>query len=267
MRAGRLARGSALWAAVWTAFVPPAQAQTLRANYSISLVGVPIGVADLTAAISGEKYAMEAHARVSGVAALIADWRTASTGAGAIAGDRILPTAFAATSSSSAMTRTIRMALQGNAVAAVDIAPPFDIKPDVVPVTAKDEQGIVDPVGAMLMPLPAGLDVNAPAACNRTLPVFDGATRFDVALSYVGERKVKTKGYSGSVAICAARYTPIAGYRRDRPNTKYWTENKDIELWLAPIGASNVLAPFRFSIRTQVGTAVMEATEFRVDEN
>lgn len=264
-----LARGLAVGAAIWTALsaapIASARAETLRASYAISLVGLPVGVADLTATITGDKYSLETHARISGIASLVTDWRNASTGSGALAAGRVSPATFATTASNASMTRTIRMALQGNAVSAVDIAPPFEIKADVVPVTAQDKQGVVDPVGAMLMPLPSGSPVASPAACNRTLPIFDGATRFDIALAYVGERKVKTKGYSGPVAVCAARYTPIAGYRRDRPNTKFWQENKDLELWLAPVGASGMLMPYRVSIRTPVGAAVLEANEFRVE--
>ena len=94
--------------------------------------------------------------------------------------------------------------------------------------------------------------------------MFDGYTRFDIALTYVGERKVKAKGYSGPVAICAARYVPIAGHRMNRPATKFMAENKDIEIWLAPVGDAKVLMPFRLSVRTMVGTAIAEATEFSV---
>ena len=69
-----------------------------------------------------------------------------------------------------------------------------------------------------------------------------------------------------SVAICAARYVPIAGHRRDRPATKFMEENKDIEVWLAPVGDAKVLMPFRISLRTMVGTAVAEASEFSVGD-
>ena len=43
-------------------------------------------------------------------------------------------------------------------------------------------------------------------------------------------------------------------------------DNKDIEVWLAPIGGTNVLMPYRISVRTMVGIAVAEATEFRVGD-
>ena len=66
--------------------------------------------------------------------------------------------------------------------------------------------------------------------------------------------------------VCAARYVPIAGHRRDRPATKFMADNKDLEVWLAPIERDHVLIPFRVSVRTMIGTTVVEASEFRVDE-
>ena len=80
----------------------------------------------------------------------------------------------------------------------------------------------------------------SPAACNREIPIFDGYTRFDINLTYVGERSAKAKGYDGPVAVCAARYVPISGHRSERPATKFMAENKDLEVWLAPIGSATM---------------------------
>ncbi len=264
MPARAVARGAAgAIVALWAAGAPlSAGAETLRASYGISLIGVPIGIVDVTTAFTGNRYALEANARVSGVASLVTSWREASSGTGTIEGALVAPATFATTASTTRATRTIRMALAGNAVTGLDVSPPFDPKPDLVPVTERDKEGVIDPVAAALLPLPAGANATSPAACNRTLPIFDGATRFDIALSYVGERKVKAKGYNGPVAICAARYIPVAGYLRDRPTTKFWIENKDIEVWLAPVGSENLVMPFRVSMRTPVGVAVIEAREF-----
>jgi hypothetical protein len=43
-------------------------------------------------------------------------------------------------------------------------------------------------------------------------------------------------------------------------------DNKDLEVWLAPIASDSVLFPFRVSVRTMIGTTVVEAQEFRLDE-
>jgi hypothetical protein len=242
-----------------------ANADVLHAVYSVSLIGLPIGTAKVTANVTSSTYAVDASARLSGLATMVNNSRGASSGKGAIVAGHVAPASFATVATSANMTRTIRMALSGNTVSGIDIDPPFDDKPDRVPLTDKDKRGVVDPVGAFILPAPAGAPTS-PAACNRSIPIFDGYTRFNVDLTYVGQRDVSAKGYSGPVAICAARYVPIAGYRRDRPATKFMMENKDIEVWLAPVGGSKVLMPFRISLRTMIGIAVAEASEFSVGE-
>lgn len=251
-------------AAALVALPLTAQAETLHAEYGVSLIGLPIGVASVTAEVTPSSYSVDAHGKLSGLATLVSDARGASTGKGAISSGHILPVSFATTASNAKMTRTVRMALANNAVVGVDITPPFEDKPDRIPLSPRDQQGVVDPVGAFVIPGPADASPTSAAACNRKIPIFDGYTRFDVDLSYVGERNVKAKGYSGPVAICAARYTPIAGHRRDRPATKFMAENKDMEIWLAPVGRTKVLWPFRISVRTMVGIAIAEATTFSV---
>ena len=242
-----------------------AGADNLHVSYRVSLIGLPIGQANLDAILSPSSYTIRADAKLTGLARLFANARGASAGNGAIVGGRVSPATFATIAASSQMTRTIRMALAGNAVTGVDIAPPFDDKPDRVPLGPHDEQNIVDPVGAAVVPAPASGAMAPTEACNRKIPIFDGYTRFDIDLTYVGERSAKVKGYDGPVAVCAARYVPISGHSPNRPATKFMAENKDIEVWLAPIDADRVWMPFRVSVRTMIGTTVVEAQEFRVD--
>ena len=90
------------------------------------------------------------------------------------------------------------MALDGGSVQAVEIAPPIDAKPDRVPLTDAHRRNVVDPLSAFLMPVSGKGGLTA--ACNRTLPIFDGAARYDIKLSHSGTREVKMEGYSGPVA-------------------------------------------------------------------
>lgn len=243
-----------------------AGAQTLKATYAITLLSLPIGTASVTAEIVAGKYSVEGHARLLGVASLVSNANGASTGHGAIVDGHISPSDFATTASNATSTRTIRMAVKDNSVAGVDIAPPFDEKPDRVPLRPEDKRNIIDPVAAFLAPAPkSGSPVGA-GACDRTLPIFDGYTRFDLKLSYAGEKQVSAKGYKGPVAVCNVRYVPVAGYRRDRPATKFMAENKDVQVWLAPVEGAATLAPFHISIKTMVGTLILEASEFAVEK-
>jgi hypothetical protein len=261
----RFSRGAAFVAAAWSCGSVDARAEMLHATYNVSLVGLQIGVANLDANLTPTSYAIDARAKITGLAYWFSRARGASSGQGAIVNNRVVPATFATIASNASMTRTIRMSLSANAVKDVDITPPFDEKPDRVPLTEKDEQGVVDPVGAVVMPVPAKGPLVGPDSCDRKIPVFDGYTRFDVDLTYVGQREVSTKGYKGPVAVCAVRYTPIAGQRRDRPATKFMADNKDLEVWLAPVAGAHVLMPFRISARPMIGMTVIEASEFRLD--
>jgi hypothetical protein len=111
------------------------------------------------------------------------------------------------------------------------------------------------------MPIGEGEGLMSPSSCNRTIPVYDGFTRFDVVLSYSGTKQVKIAGYSGPVVICAARYVPISGHRPNRHVTEFMAQNKDMEVWLAPLANTRVLVPYKISVATLVGTTVIEAKE------
>jgi hypothetical protein len=157
------------------------------------------------------------------------------------------------------------MSLDAGNVKAVEIFPPFEDKEGRVPVTAANKRNILDPATALIMAVPEGQPLVGPAACNRTIPVYDGYVRFDVTLHYVGVRDVAVHGYSGPVSVCAARYTPVSGHKRDSKSTKFMAENRDIEAWLAPIDRAHVVVPFHIALMTLAGTAVIDAVEFSVE--
>ena len=238
-----------------------AHAEPFQVKYSVHLIGLPLGSAGLNGSIDPDTYKIEANARLSGIAAVISNSKGAAVSTGNLDSRKPAPATYATTSSSSVMTRTIRMALNGGNVRAVDISPPIEEPPDRIPVTENQRRGIVDPLSALLMPIGEGEGLMSPSSCNRTIPVYDGFTRFDVVLSYSGTKQVKIAGYSGPVIICAARYIPISGHRPNRHVTEFMAQNKDMEVWLAPLANTRVLVPYKISVATLVGTTVIEAKE------
>lgn len=244
----------------------PAEADLLHVRYSLSLIGLPLGTAGMTVTLEPNSYQLEGDAKLTGLASLISSAKGAASASGAISLGHIVPATYATTSANAKLTRTVRMGMNAGTVRAVEISPPiFDDSPDRVPVTEADKRNIIDPLSAMVMPVPSGQPVVGPAACNRTIPVFDGDSRFDLVMSYNGTRDVKATGYSGPVAVCAVRYIPVAGYRRNRKITQFMADNKQIEVWLAPVENAHVAIPFRISVLTLIGTTVIEAAEFRVE--
>jgi hypothetical protein len=238
----------------------PARAETLKVDYGISLSGLPLGTAELSANLEGSRYRMELGARLTGLAGALTGGRGGATAAGAVAWPQPAPTSFALTSRTSRDQRTVRMNLSGGNVASLDIAPPLDDKPDRVPLSDSHKRGVTDPVSALLMPIRAA--ATDPANCNRTIPVFDGGARFDVVLSYVETREIEKPGYKGPVLVCNARYVPIAGHRALRPSTKFMEENRDLQVWLAPVQGTRILVPLRIAIRTMIGMSVIEASSY-----
>ena len=116
----------------------------------------------------------------------------------------------------------------------------------------------------MVFPVSGRGPINGAKACNRTLPVFDGYTRFNVVLRYAGVRNVRAKGYRGTAFVCKARYQPIAGHRPHRKAIRFMVANRQMEVWLAPLGASRVLAPFKIAVNTMIGVVQIRAQVFHV---
>ena len=263
-----LARGLYVFALAAALAVPGAcgawaASGAVKIRYGLSIAGLPIGTASLTATIADDDYKLNASARIGGILALVSDGKGAATATGRIAGDKPVANGYALNTLSSDKQQTVRMALDGSRITSVEVRPPAPERADRVPVSDDDMKGVIDPLSALLVPVPVNGDLLAPAACARTLPVFDGAQRFDVTLSYARMETVHSDtGYSGPAVVCSARYKPIAGYRTKRAQTKFMADNRDLEIWLAPIEGTRVLAPWRIVVGTQVGRLVIEAQRF-----
>lgn len=240
----------------------PATAASLDAKYEISLLGMTLGTANLVGGINSNSYKIDMVAKLTGLVGSFTGGRGSGAASGNLSGSRLSPSTFAITSASSSESRTVRMALDGNAVQAIAVDPPIDPKPDRVPLNESHKRNVVDPISAFLMPVDGK---GGAGACNRTLPIFDGAARYDIKLSYAGSKEVQIDGYSGPVTVCQARYVPIAGHRELRPSTKFMRENREMSAWLAPVAGTNMMVPVRISVKTMIGTAVIEASSFKVD--
>lgn len=242
-----------------------AHAQTLKVNYNISLAGLPLGKADLSSTFTGPKYEVQGNVKLTGLVRALTGGKGAGNASGTISGAQLQPQGFAVTSKSSGEQRTVRMGLVSGNVAEVEIDPPVEPKSDRVPVKDVDKKGVVDPLSALIMPAVASKSLTDEANCNRTIPVFDGAARQNVILSYAETKNVEVPGYSGPVLVCNARWVPISGHRSERPSTKFMQENKDMNVWLAPVEGQRVLFPIKVAVRTMVGMGELEAASWSVE--
>lgn len=244
-------------------FQARAQVGDFSGVYNVSLIGLSLGTATVSGKVTPSDYKIEAYANLTGLASAMSGAKGSAVASGAIQNGQIAPSAYATTSANAKETRTVRIGMTGGTVKAVDIQPPFEQLEGRVPVMESHKRGVVDPLSALIMPVPGGA-ANGPEVCRRSIPVYDGYTRFNVDLAYVGTRQVAAQGYQGPVIVCNARYKPISGHRPNRKATQFMIDNKDMEVWLAPLQDSKVVVPFRISVRTMVGMTVIEARKFQV---
>lgn len=242
----------------------PAQAQgKLEARYSVTLAGIPLGSGTWIIDIAPDQYTAVASGRTTGLVKLISDGSGSGGSRGVVQGATLIPTSYASSSTSDKKADEVRMTLRAGTVKDVSAEPPLEPSPDRVPVTDAHRKGVTDPMTAAIMPVPGNGDVITPGACKRKLAIFDGRQRVDIDLVFKRIEQVKAdKGYQGPVVVCQVLYRPIAGHRPERAGIKYLVEQRDMEMWLAPIAGTRVLVPFRFSVPTPYGQGVLQATYF-----
>jgi hypothetical protein len=233
----------------------------LDAHYSVSVAGIAVGQTDITALIGDAEYTTSANGRARGLLRALVTGEGVLGARGAVADGRLVPASFNAHTTGDDETSVVSMTLEdGNVkdLTAETSAPATDR----IPLSDDHRRGIVDPLSALLIPAGAAGDVVATQACQRTLPIFDGRRRFDLALSFKRIDKVKAaKGYAGPAVVCAVTFKALAGHRAGSPLVKY-LGGREIELTLAPIAGTRLLAPFRLSIANMLGDIVVEATAF-----
>jgi hypothetical protein len=235
----------------------------LDASYTISFARIPVGEITATAVFGQSEYAMSARARAGGVLkVLLVDGQASFSTHGTIKDGHLVPTTFTSKIVSNAETSDVTMVLDegGNVKELTAIPPPSS---DRVPVTNSNRQGIVDPLTALLFSAAAAGEGLSQEACRRTLPIFDGHQRYDLKLAFKRMDKMAAeKGYAGPVVVCSVSYEPIAGHRANIPLVKYLSEGREMEIALAPIAGTRLLAPFRLSVVSTLANLMIQANRF-----
>jgi Protein of unknown function (DUF3108) len=244
--------------------VAPADAQVrLEARYFATLAGIPIGSGTWGIDINDTQYSAAVTGVTTGLLRAFTGGQGNATARGTLTGNRQLSSIYAATITSRKKVDSIRITIANGNVKDFKVDPPADDDPERVPITEASQRGVLDPMTASLVRMPGNGDLLVPEACQRTLEVFDGRLRYDMQFAFKRMDKVKAgKGYAGPVVVCAAYFTPVAGYIPSRASIKYLSKQHDMEVWLAPIAGTRVLAPYRAQGPTPIGQAILEASEF-----
>jgi hypothetical protein len=241
----------------------------LEVNYSISIKGLTIGRVKAEMRFTDNNYVSAVSGSVTGLARLFSDANAKLAGTGHIQGSRIVPDSYDGVTVEGKYESRVSMAMRGGAITELSAEPPNKPAPDRVPILPSHKRNVLDPLSAFLVVLGKEVKPDGPEACNRTIKVFDGWSRYDIVLSYKDTRHVgKDDGsgdnYNGDVFICAARYVPVSGHRANGKAVKDMEANSNLGAWLAPVGETGILAPYRLTIGTNAGDLTLRATRFVV---
>ncbi len=236
----------------------------LTANYTISVARIPVGKTNWTVDVGPDAFTTRGQGEASGVASWAVSGKGTVSASGTVDDGRLQTTSFAADITRGDEKSDMTMMLDRGNVTEIkaEILAPGD---DRVAVKEEHRRDIMDPLTAWLIP---GVQdgVLTREACERKLPIFDGQRRYDLKLTFKRMDKVKTdKGYQGPVVVCAIAFQPVAGHRASSTLVKFLSQGRDIEVSLAPIAGTHLLAPIRLSVAHLLGNLVVQATEFQAE--
>jgi hypothetical protein len=246
--------------------VASARAESAKVGgvYSISFGGIPFAEGKLSLVVEGDAYSAKVSMRPAALARIFSSETVDAEASGWLRAAAVQPARYTMNAANSEKSTYVRIGLSAGTVKSVDAWPRLKLRADTVPVETRHWRGVLDPVSAVVMKVKDADAALGPAACARTLPVYDGWTRFDIPLSYKGMQTVDTRSYHGQVVKCAARWVPVAGHRRNKESVRFMQNNRDLEIWLAPVGGTGILVPYRVSVGTMRGTLVLEARDIKM---
>ena len=152
------------------------------------------------------------HFHTGGLAAVLWKSQIDSAAEGRATAEALLPDSYTTQSlSRNGVRHSVRLDYSGKGAPVMTAEPPYDLSE--YPVTNAQKQGTVDPLTAISSVI-AGLSTSAREPCGKTMAVFDGRRRYDIAFSSV-QQPPDIGGAGVHPRVCRAEYRHIAGLRQD----------------------------------------------------
>ncbi|MBS0249895.1 MAG: DUF3108 domain-containing protein [Proteobacteria bacterium] len=243
------------------AAVGPNWPNKVTAIYKLSFAGIGVGKYRFNAQFDKNGYVANGHTKVSALFGTF-KWVGDFSGNGALDPSGIRPSAFQMNYKTQKKVSSVKIGFTGLGVTSVAVLPEKPPSPEIIKLKPENLQNVFDPMAAMI----AVSDANPSDACNRTLPVFDGKVRYDLRLSFKGREPVKDRNPSRQpkeLVVCRVKYVPIAGHKPkdfERP----WIDYNNIEIALRAVPKAGIYVPYRVTIPSPLGNAVMTADTINI---
>jgi hypothetical protein len=235
----------------------------LDAYYTATLLGLPIGHISWTVDLKEHRFSSVATGSIAGFLRLFLDAQGSVAAEGRLSAGKPLPSKFQLKLLAGKWSDEVGIVFTGNRAKETVLPTSAAPSADYVPIKDGDRVGASDPMTALLVYVGGTGATTVPQACERTVAIFDGHTRYNLRLAFERLSTVRAaEGYEGQVVVCAAKFLPVAGYDPKHFLVTYLAAQRETEIWLAPVGSTRILVPYRASISTPMGVGVLEATRF-----
>lgn len=243
-------------------FVAPdasAGQQKFTTDYSITFLGLPVARASFTAALSADgSLEINGNMRGVGLTSLLGTSAGTTQLTGRLNGaGNVEPSRFSIEYQTRGRPDGVSVRFDGGSAVAVNHRRPAPQRRSTyIPITADHLRSVTDPLSATIVRAPSPQQV-----CERAVRLFDGWMRADLKLSPVSTGPLPN--HPGTGAVCAGRYTPIAGFNSDNRDLHFIRDSGAIRVTFAPLEGTDIYAPVHASIGTRVGSIHVTAGPIR----
>ncbi|MEO1200113.1 MAG: DUF3108 domain-containing protein [Pseudomonadota bacterium] len=266
--AGSIIGALMLGSAVTLAPVPAsAQSVDVEMNYAATLNGIRIATGETRTRVSRSgNYTVAGHTGVRGLIGSLIRFDAWAETDGRLRNGRVRPDDYSARSEGNGPDRTMSISFADNRANRARMTPPladnhFDSH---VRIRRGHRRNVIDPISVLLIPAPDGLTREV---CEQTIRVYTGRQRVNVRLGLVSVRDIRTSRadeYSGRVLVCSVKLRPISGHREGGRFQQFAADSDEIEVWIGHVDGTGFAFPYRVSVPTPVGTAVVHMTGLKV---
>jgi hypothetical protein len=235
----------------------------VKAVFNVSLSGVSIGRGNLSATLTPSGYSIGVSAKVSGIARLVSSGEGSAQARGLYNSRGLEPATYSINNTVDTLKNSVSLVMHNNSVTSESVMPATPPSPNRVPLTNSARRGVIDPLSAFLV-LNEEKDAMNPSNCERTLKIYDGRQRYDIAMAYARTEAVKVGDLEGSSLVCKAAWRPIAGHRTNNLETSHMEENRDVEATLTPIPGTHFLLISRIAVGTPAGRLMINASRVSI---
>ena len=240
----------------------------VHAQYRIEAFGLPVGEAKLVVELNGETYTVNARGRTTGITRLFAEGSGNVNATGALVDGVVKPAAFSQQFKEGDKKSSVDLVFAENRVddVVIDPAPRRRSLAKRVPVTEAHMRDVVDPVSALLAAMAGPPTGDEATACEKTVRVFTGETRFDIRLHDKGTSRYRggKRSFDGTAIVCGVEYVPVAGHKPDSKDVAFQVQNRDNEVWFARIGDVGLLVPVLWRLKFRPGKVEIALSEIEV---